>query len=60
MVISKRSFIYIDDVVSATYRIAIKGKKGEIYHISNNKLISILDLVKKYLLYVNQILMKKY
>ena len=45
--LSKRSFIYVDDVVSATYRIAIKGKKGEIYHISNNKLISILDLVKK-------------
>ena len=44
---SKRSFIYIDDVVSATYKIATKGKNGEIYHVSNNKLISILDLVKK-------------
>ena len=45
--LSKRSFIYIDDTVEATYKIAIRGNIGQIYHISNNKLISILDLVKK-------------
>ena len=45
--LSKRSFIYIDDVVEATYKISINGKKGSIYHISNNEEISIIDLVKK-------------
>ena len=45
--LSKRSFIYIDDVVEATYKIALKSKKGNIYHISNNQEISILNLVKK-------------
>ena len=44
---SKRSFIYVDDVVRATYKIALKGRKGQIYHISDNKLITILNLVKK-------------
>ncbi len=44
---SKRSFIYVKDVVDATFKITLKGKKGEIYHISNNYLISILSLVKK-------------
>lgn len=45
--LSKRSFIYIDDVVEATYKISIKGKNGEIYHISNKKIVTILNLVKK-------------
>ena len=44
---SKRSFIHVKDVIDATYKITLEGKKGEIYHISNDKLISILDLVKK-------------
>tara|TARA_Y100000816_G_scaffold287987_1_gene271698 strand:+ start:4367 stop:5362 length:996 start_codon:yes stop_codon:yes gene_type:complete len=45
--LSKRSFIYIDDVVNATYKISTMGKIGEIYHISTNELISILAVVKK-------------
>ena len=45
--LSKRSFIYIDDVVRATYNVALKGVPGSIYHISNNHEISILKLVKK-------------
>ncbi len=44
---SERSFIHIDDVSSATYKILKNGKIGECYHISTNDLISIRDLVKK-------------
>ena len=44
---SKRNFIYVDDVVNATYKIALKGKKGESYHISSKEIISIKNLVKK-------------
>ena len=44
---SKRSFIYIDDVCEAIYKIIKKGKIGETYHISTNKIISISELVKK-------------
>jgi len=42
---SKRSFIYITDVVDATYKLCFKSKNGEIYHISGKKLISIKNLV---------------
>ncbi len=51
--LSKRSFIYIDDVVEATYKISLYGKNGSIYHISNNQEISILHLVKKIFLKCN-------
>ena len=44
--LSKRSFIYIDDASVATYLISIKGKVGNTYHISTNKIISIKNLVK--------------
>lgn len=44
---SRRSFIYIDDASEATYAICKKGKIGETYHISTNRLISIKNLVKK-------------
>ncbi len=44
--ISERNFIHIDDVSNATYKIMTKGKKGEIYHISSNEIISIKKLVK--------------
>lgn len=44
---SKRSFIYITDVVKATFDLCIKSKNGEIYHISTQKLVSIKDLVNK-------------
>ncbi len=44
---SKRSFIYIDDVNSATFKILTKGIIGQTYHISSNLLISIEQLVYK-------------
>jgi len=45
--LSKRSFIYIDDVSAATYLISIRGKVGSTYHISTEKIISIRNLIKK-------------
>ena len=42
---SYRSFIHIDDVSRALYMILKKGKLGDTYHISTNKLISIKKLV---------------
>ena len=44
---SKRSFIHINDVVKATYDLAIQAKPGSCWHISTNEAISIRDLVKK-------------
>lgn len=44
---SIRSFIHMDDVSDATYKIAEKGVAGETYHISTRDTVSILDLVKK-------------
>lgn len=44
---SIRSFIHIDDVSDATYKIMIKGKKGQFYHVSNNHYIKIKDVIKK-------------
>ena len=44
---SIRSFIHIDDVADATYRIAVNGEAGESYHISTPDTISIRSLVLK-------------
>lgn len=44
--ISKRSFIHIDDVCSATLKVAQGGSIGEIYHISTNNIVSIKSLVE--------------
>ena len=44
---SIRSFIYIDDVSEATYKILKKGKIGETYHISLSQSDTILSVVKK-------------
>jgi|TARA_Y100000310_G_scaffold81608_2_gene78155 dTDP-glucose 4,6-dehydratase len=44
---SERSFIYIDDVADATYRIIFGGTEGQTYHISTQETISIRDLVMK-------------
>ena len=41
-----RSFIHIDDVSTATLKIAKEAKAGEIYHLSDDKTISIYDLVE--------------
>jgi len=43
---SVRSFVYIDDVASATLKIARKGAAADAYHISTDLYISIKDLVK--------------
>jgi dTDP-glucose 4,6-dehydratase len=43
---STRSFIHIDDVSSATQMIGEKGKNGEIYHISTERMITIRALVE--------------
>jgi len=42
---STRSFIYIDDVVDATYRLCFVDTAGETFHISTDSLVSIRDLV---------------
>lgn len=42
---SVRSFIHIDDVVDATFRVMLHGDPGEIFHISTTRTISIHDLV---------------
>ncbi len=44
---SIRSFIHIDDVVKATYKLLIDGNPGSSWHLSTNKVISICDLVKE-------------
>ena len=44
--ISERSFIHIDDVSNALFKILKNGKIGETYHISSKKIISIKNLVQ--------------
>ena len=44
--VSKRDFIYSNDVSSALSILLKRGIDGEIYHISNNTLITIKNLVK--------------
>jgi dTDP-glucose 4,6-dehydratase len=43
--VSTRSFIHIDDVSRATWKIAQHAPVGETYHISTDRIISIKDLV---------------
>lgn len=43
--VSERSFIHVQDVAEATYRIAREGRNGECYHISTDRIVSIRDLV---------------
>jgi len=43
---SIRSFIHMNDVSAALSSIMADGKIGEIYHISTNEMISIINLVK--------------
>ena len=44
--ISERSFIHISDVASATQRIGERGVNGDIYHISTDRIVSIIQLVR--------------
>jgi dTDP-glucose 4,6-dehydratase len=43
---SIRSFIHIDDVADATWRIATSGQSGDSYHISTRDTVSIRGLVE--------------
>jgi len=43
--LSKRSFIYSDDVSSAMLKVMKKSNNGEIYHITNEKMYSIKEVV---------------
>ena len=45
--LSTRSFIHMDDVSAATFKIAIDGNQGDSYHISTNETITIRELVEK-------------
>ena len=44
---SKRSFIYIEDVVNATIDITLKAEPGSSWHISTNEALTIKDLIHK-------------
>lgn len=44
---STRSFIHIEDVSNALWMLMNKGEVGKSYHISNEKVISIRNLVEK-------------
>jgi dTDP-glucose 4,6-dehydratase len=45
--VSTRSFIHMDDVSAATFKIALDSIPGESYHISTNETITIRGLVEK-------------
>ena len=45
--LSIRSFIHMDDVSAATFKIALDGIPGDSYHISTNQTITIRGLVEK-------------
>jgi dTDP-glucose 4,6-dehydratase len=45
--LSRRSFIHIRDVSDGYFKVLLNGKKGETYHLSDNKFITIQTIVKK-------------
>ena len=42
---TKQAFIHINDITAGIFRVVYEGVPGEIYHFSNNHLISVRDLV---------------
>lgn len=44
---SRRSFIHIRDVSSATWKIMTEGELGQTYHISTNEIVTIRALVER-------------
>ena len=44
--VSTRSFIHMDDVSDATWKIATDAPIGETYHISTNRIVAIRELVE--------------
>jgi len=45
--VSRRSFIHMDDVSDATWRIAREAPVGETYHISTNEIVTVRELVER-------------
>ena len=45
--VSTRSFIHMNDVSDATWRIMLKGDNGNTYHISTDAIVSIHELVQR-------------
>lgn len=45
--VSRRSFIHMEDVSDATWRIMERGTLGETYHISTDEIVTIRALVEK-------------
>ena len=45
--LSTRSFIHMDDVSAATFKIALDGIPGDSYHISTKEIVTIRGLVEK-------------
>jgi dTDP-glucose 4,6-dehydratase len=44
--VSQRSFIHINDVSDATWKVMLNGKLGDTYHISTKEIVSIRQLVE--------------
>jgi dTDP-glucose 4,6-dehydratase len=51
--VSTRSFIHMNDVSDATWKIMISGNNGDTYHISTNEVVSIKELVERICLKLN-------
>lgn len=45
--VSTRSFIHMQDVSDATWKIMLDGRNGDTYHISTNEVVSIRQLVER-------------
>lgn len=45
--ISRRSFIHMNDVSDATWRVAREASPGEAYHISTNEVVTIREVVER-------------
>ncbi len=43
---SERAFVHVADVAEATLQVALKGRNGEAYHISPERIVSIRELVE--------------
>jgi len=50
---SRRSFIHMKDVSSATWTVAREGRSGDAFHISTDEIVSIRELVEKICMKLN-------
>ncbi|MBX9963534.1 MAG: GDP-mannose 4,6-dehydratase [Burkholderiales bacterium] len=44
---SRRSFIHMNDVSNATWRVALEGEAGNTYHISTDEIVTVRELVER-------------